>query len=102
MPLTTDTLNALDAPAKVSAIDNGALSSAPDSPSFDSPSTPSPPQNPVAVNINLSLEYPERESDVRHEPISMDIDKHFPASPTLHIASPQELGMDSIQFVVFI
>lgn len=87
MSSSTLDLNAPDAPTIHGTVDNGALSSAPDSPSFDSPSTPSPPRDPIAVNINVSLEYPERESDVRHEPLPMELDKQISTSADLVTSS---------------
>ncbi|KAH8120239.1 hypothetical protein DFH11DRAFT_1500401, partial [Phellopilus nigrolimitatus] len=51
-------------------VDNGALSSAPDSPAIPSPST-----NAASPPVKIDLDYAQRESDARHEPISISLSK---------------------------
>lgn len=50
-------------------VDNGALSSAPDSPAIQSP-----PTNELSPPVKIDIDYAQRESDVRHEPLNISLD----------------------------
>ena len=70
-------------------VDNGALSSAPDSPAI-----PSPPTNAASPPVKIDLGY-SRESDVRHEPVTVPIQKSDDMSVRPQIGTPIDPGMCS-------
>lgn len=69
------------------SIDNGALSSAP-----DSPAVPSPMEIAASPPVKIELDYLQRESDARHEPINISIDKLDDASTRPQLATPADPG----------
>lgn len=73
--------------------DNGALSSGPDSPAISSP-----PTNADSPAVKIDLDYAQRESDVRHDPIPLSIEKHDDVSTHPQLGSPQDPGMSHISF----
>lgn len=72
----------------VDNIDNGALSSAPDSPALLSP-----PTNAASPPVKIDLDYAQRESDVRHEPLSISVGKGDDASMQPQLGTPADPGM---------
>ena len=69
--------------------DNGALSSAPDSPAI-----PSPPTNVASPPVKIDLGYSARESDVRHEHESITSEKNNDdVSIKPQISTPVDPGM---------
>ncbi|KAL5535451.1 hypothetical protein ACEPAF_3545 [Sanghuangporus sanghuang] len=69
----------------VDNIDNGALSSAPDSPALLSP-----PTNAASPPVKIDLDYAQRESDVRHEPLSISVGKGDDTSIQPQLDSPAD------------
>ena len=67
--------------------DNGALSSAPDSPALLSP-----PTNVASPPVKIDLDYAQRESDARHEPLSLSIGKADDASLQPQLGTPADPG----------
>lgn len=72
----------------VDSIDNGALSSAPDSPEVPSPIDPSAPSPPVKIDVDDL----QRESDARHEPLKLNIDKVDDVSTRPQLGTPVDPG----------
>lgn len=68
--------------------DNGAFSSGPDSPAISSP-----PNNADAPAVKIDLDYAQRESDARHEPLPLSIEKQDDVSTHPQLGSPQDPGM---------
>ena len=78
-------LNGLDTPIDT---DNGALSSGPDSPAI-----PSPPTNAESPAVKIDLDYAQRGSDARHEPIPLSLEKQDDVSTHPQLGSPQDPGV---------
>ena len=72
-------------------IDNGALSSAPDSPALLSP-----PTNAASPPVKIDLDYAQGESDARHEPLSLSIGKPDDASVQAQLGTPADPGARSM------
>lgn len=70
------------------SVDNGALSSAPDSPEVPSPTDTSSPSLPVKIDTGDL----QRESDVRHEPLKLNLDKLDDASTRPQLGTPADPG----------
>lgn len=70
------------------SVDNGALSSAPDSPAILSP-----PTNASSPPVKIDLDYAQRESDARHEPLSVSLGKADDTSVRAQIDTPADPGM---------
>lgn len=68
-------------------VDNGALSSAPDSPALLSP-----PTNAASPPVKIDLDYAQRESDARHEPLSLNIGKTDDVSIRAQLDTPADPG----------
>lgn len=90
LPIALNAPNGVHTPSTPN--DNGALSSAADSPAVDSPVTPSSAPY-TAVGINIDMDYPGQESDARHEPISVNLDKLDAASTRPQFGTPVDPGM---------
>ncbi|KAI5123582.1 hypothetical protein M0805_003400 [Coniferiporia weirii] len=73
------------APSAADNIDNGALSSGPDSPAI-----PSPPTNAASPPVKIDLDYSQRESDARHEPIPLSLEKSDDVSTRPQLSSPAD------------
>ena len=69
--------------------DNGALSSAPDSPAIQSP-----PTNELSPPVKIDIDYAQRESDVRHEPLNISLDNKSDdlSSTRAQLATPANPG----------
>ena len=71
--------------------DNGALSSAPDSPAIQSP-----PTNELSPPVKIDIDYAQRESDVRHEPLNIPIEKSDNIQSHAQLPSPANTGTSSL------
>ncbi|EJD04035.1 Bromodomain-containing protein [Fomitiporia mediterranea MF3/22] len=66
-------------------IDNGALSSAP-----DSPVVLSPPTDAVSPAVKIDIDYAQRESDARHEPLTLSLGKTDDVSVQAQLDTPAD------------
>ena len=80
-------INTIPVDHNVDNVDNGALSSAPDSPAILSP-----PTNIASPPVKIDLDYAQRESDARHEPLSLSIGKPDDASLQPQLGTPADPG----------
>ncbi|KAI0932453.1 hypothetical protein AcW2_001080 [Taiwanofungus camphoratus] len=76
----------LDAPLSNGIHING--NSNPDSPAVDSPATPV--DNTPAVDVKIDVDYIDHESDARHEPVSIKVDKAEDASVLPQVGTPAD------------
>lgn len=72
------------------AADNGALSSAPDSPAVASPESPA-----AAPAVKIDVDYLQRESDARHEPVAFSLEKLDDVSTLPQLGTPVDPGTDA-------
>ena len=64
--------------------------SAPDSPAVDSVATPI--NHSLVPDIKIDVDYPEQESDARHEPAPPKVDKVEDASVVPQVSTPADPG----------